>query len=139
MATSSRGTRKNPLSKYTVSSATEDILFDFARRSHESAKRQNRKFHHSLTAESARNRAKKDADIADILYEYGKIYDHLKTKQEKNDLGEMMEKLAEATNPSSEKLKRIRQQTIPFWKEKAGMKGGKRTRRRVSRRRTNYR
>lgn len=127
MATSSgRGTRKNPLSKYTVSSATDDIIFDFARRSHESARRENRKFHHSLTAESAKNRAKKDAEVADILNEYAKIYNHLKTDRDRDDLKEAMERLAENTNPSTEKLGRIRRENIPFWREKAGLAGGAR-------------
>lgn len=131
MATSSgRGTRKNPLSKYTVSSATEDIIFDFARRSHESAKRKNRRFHHNLTAESARNRAKKDAEVADILNEYAKIYNHLNTDRDRDELKEVMERLAENTDPSTEKLRRIRKQNIPFWREKAGLlpTGGRRSR-----------
>jgi bisphosphoglycerate-dependent phosphoglycerate mutase len=133
MATSSgRGTRKNPLSNYTVSSATEDIIFDFARRSHESAKRKNRRFHHGLTAESARNRAKKNAEVAEILNEYEKIYKHLKTDRDRGDLKDVMERLAENNDPSTEKLRRIRQQTIPFWREKAGLPvgGGKSKRRR---------
>ena len=128
----SKGTRKNPLSSYTVSSANSDIRYGFARRSHEGARRENRKFHHGLVAESAKKRAEKDADVADILNEYAKIYTHLKEEEDKKALRDVMEILAEKANPSDERLIAARETMIPFWREKAGLKGGRtRTKRRL--------
>ena len=129
----SKGTRKNPLSEYTVSSADSDIVFDFARRSHEGPRRANRKFHHGLVAESAKKRAKKDAEVADILNEYAKIYTHLKEEEDKKALRDVMEILAEKANPSDERLIAARETMIPFWREKAGLKGGRRHTRRKRR------
>lgn len=129
----SKGTRKNPLSSYTVSSADSDIRSGFARRSHEGARRENRKFHHRLVAESAKKRAEKDAEVADILNEYAKIYTHLKEENDKKDLKDVMEILAEKVNPSDERLKAARENMIPFWREKAGLKGGGRHTRRKRR------
>lgn len=132
-------TRKNPISRLTVSSADQDIRSGFARRSHEASRRNYRKQQHEFSATLAQKRADTAANVADILNQYAKIYTHLKDEKDKKDLKDVMEILAEIDNPVDRTLENHRKNLMPLFREKAGMaRGGRRTRystkkRRVSR------
>jgi len=108
--------------------ANTDLVQGFARRSYSSSRRPYRKEQLKLTAEFANKKALVEAQVAAALYEYEKIYKKLRDEKDKADLRFMMDRLADSQNPNLKNLEK----NIRFWREKAGLPVGGKSRRRRS-------
>jgi hypothetical protein len=106
--------------------ANTDLMQGFARRSFLSSRRPYRKEQLKITAEFANKKALNEAQVAAALYEYEKIYKKLVKEQDKADLRFMMDRLAETQNPNLKDLEK----NIRFWREKAGLPVGGKSRKR---------
>jgi hypothetical protein len=124
----SKSSYRKPLSDLTMMEANTDLMQGFARRSYSSSRRPYRKEQLKLTAEFANKKALVEAQVAAALYEYEKIYKKLRDEKDKADLRFMMDRLADSQNPNLKNLEK----NIRFWREKAGLPVGGKSRRRRS-------
>ena len=115
----------------SVGDANPDIIGELARKNPRSPRRDYRSVQHQITSELYREKAIKMAKLAAGLWEFEQIYKQLKDKNDKKNLREMMDTWAESERPNFPLL----ESNIRFWREKAAMSGGKRERKRGTKRR----